>query len=718
MRNTFLLGLLMFFALPPALRATHIVGGDMTYRCLGDNNYEITLVIFRDCFYGNPAAWFDNPASIGIFNASNTLLRQILVPPMGNDTLQPVLSSVCFVAPPSVCVHTTTYRALVELPPIPGGYTLAYQRCCRNQTIVNIVNPLATGATYSVTISETALQQCNNSPRFTQWPPIYICAGVPILFDHSATDADGDSIVYRLYEPLRGANQTVPMPQPPNPPPYLPVTWVSPPYGVSNMLNGTPGDPPLAIDPHTGLLTGLPNTVGQFVVGICVEEYRNGQLIGTLRRDFQYNVGLCGQTTSAFFAPDFQCGNLSVGFENRSNNADSFLWYFNDPGNPGATSTASDPVFTFSDTGRYTIMLIAEPGTVCQDTAYREIHLLPNSLFPGFDLSFGPCSDSVSVFAADVSFDTLSTITGRSWRLQPGGQSSQVADPVFTIGRSGVYTLELEVTAENGCRQTYSETFELDLIEVAPPLPASMCVGDTVLLSVRNLNQQILTYTWLPAQEILSGAGTSTVLVSPASSAEITATVQNQAGCSKTLRFPVAVSNIRPPLTAGASPDTIAPGERSQLEATFDPAYAYTWTPANTLDNPGTHNPAAMPTETTTYTVQIRDAQGCSNVTSVTVTVRAPVCDWPNIYVPNGFSPNGDGRNDVLYVRGNGIDELYFVVYDRWGEKVFETVNPGIGWDGRHRGKLLPPDVFGYYLRVRCFNGEEFFRKGNITLLR
>lgn len=715
-----LLFIIFFAALAatPALKATHIVGGDMTYRCLGDNQYEITLVIFRDCFYGSPGAWFDNPASIGVFNASNQLVQEILVPPMGNDTLQPVLSSECFVAPPSVCVHTTTYRTFATLPPAPGGYTLAYQRCCRNQTIVNITNPLATGATYSVTISEAALQQCNNSPVFTQWPPIYICAGVPIFFDHSARDVDGDSIVYRLCEPQQGATPSDPMPQPPNAPPYATVNWINPPYNVDNMLNGTPGDPPLAIDPVTGLLTGFPNTVGQFVVGVCVEEYRNGELIGTLRRDFQYNVGVCGQTVSAFLAPEIQCGSLEVEFENLSANASNFLWFFNDPANPGASSADVNPVFSYSDTGRYTVMLIAEPGTVCADTAYADIHLLPNSLIPGFDLDFGPCADTVRLYVTDMSSDTLSSIVGWSWALLPSGQNSSVRDPEFLLDAGGVYTLQLTLTAENGCRQTYSESFPVNLIDALPPGPVSVCSGDTATLSMVNPAGGVLTYAWSPAQEILSGAGTASVRVSPAQSVVMQVMVENAAGCRKTFSIPVTVSPAIGPLTATAVPDTLAPGVSAQLEVDFNPNYSYQWTPPATLDNAGIHNPVASPSQTTTYTVQVRDAQGCSAVTAVTVVVRSPECREPFIYVPNGFSPNGDGRNDVLYVRGTGIDEMYFVVYDRWGEKVFETSSQDIGWDGRFRGKPLNTDVFGYYLTVRCFNGEEYFKKGNVTLLR
>ncbi|MBK7337211.1 MAG: gliding motility-associated C-terminal domain-containing protein [Saprospirales bacterium] len=88
------------------------------------------------------------------------------------------------------------------------------------------------------------------------------------------------------------------------------------------------------------------------------------------------------------------------------------------------------------------------------------------------------------------------------------------------------------------------------------------------------------------------------------------------------------------------------------------------------------------------------------------------------MFIPSGFSPNGDGKNDFFRVRGNAVDEVYLAVYDRWGEKVFESFEASPGWDGTHKGKVLPPDVYGYYLRVLCFGGEEFIRKGNISLLR
>lgn len=87
-------------------------------------------------------------------------------------------------------------------------------------------------------------------------------------------------------------------------------------------------------------------------------------------------------------------------------------------------------------------------------------------------------------------------------------------------------------------------------------------------------------------------------------------------------------------------------------------------------------------------------------------------------FVPNAFTPDGDGLNEVLFVRGAAIDEVFFAIYNRWGEKVFESTSKTQGWDGTFKGKMLTPDVYGYYVEVRCFNGETYFKKGNVTLIR
>lgn len=264
----------LFLCLLPTLiaHATHIVGGQLDYECLGNNRFVVKLTVVRDCWYGVPP--FDDPASIGVFGSDNQLIQELRPRPIGDDTLDLQLTDPCLVVPPDVCYHRTSYTDTISLPFRAGGYQLVYQRCCRNNTIDNIVRPLGTGATFYNFISEAALLGCNNSAIFTAWPPPLICGNKPLIFDHSASDTDGDSLVYSLCVPLDGADSLTPRPQPPFNPPYQPVVW-QPPYNTANMLGGTP----LTINPQTGLLTAFPTVIGQFVIGICVEEYRNGVLI-------------------------------------------------------------------------------------------------------------------------------------------------------------------------------------------------------------------------------------------------------------------------------------------------------------------------------------------------------------------------------------------------------------------------------------------------------
>jgi len=686
----------------------------MNYTCLGDNRYEITLTIFRDCFFGDPNAWFDNPASIGVFNANNELLGQILVPLMNNDTLNPVLSGDCFVVPPSVCVHTTTYRAVVSLPLIPGGYQLAYQRCCRNQTILNIVEPLASGATYGVTISERALRECNSSAKFKEWPPIYICANEPILFDQSAVDVDGDSLVYRLCTPLLGASQADPRPQPPTNPPYDTVVWVDPPYNLDNVLNGIPGGEPLRIDPQTGILTGTPTTPGQFVVGICVEEYRDGELISTTRRDFQYNVGLCGRPTADFFAPEVQCGSLDVAFQNQSLETDNYFWQFGEESD--AMSTAADPTHTFPDTGSYNVRLIIEPNTICADTFERTVELLPATLQPDFTIDFTACSDSLTVQITDLSSDTASEIINWQWGLEPVNFTSNEQNPTFHLTSSGSYDLQLRVESANGCEEELTKPFEANLIEENLPDSAVVCAGEQVALNP-NFNPTY-TYQWSPPTG-LDDFTSPNPLASPENNTVYTVQITDADGFCQIER--AIAAQIVPPidsLVAFAEPDTIFGRGEVQLIATSDSTFTYQWQPGNTLSANDIFNPIASPEETTTYQVIASNEGGCAAETSVTVNVVNLLCEAPFIFIPNAFTPNGDGVNDTFHVRGNNIDEVYLAVFNRWGQRVFESRDPEAAWDGTFKGEQLPPDVYGVYVLVTCFDGSTFQREGNLTLIR
>jgi gliding motility-associated-like protein len=166
--------------------------------------------------------------------------------------------------------------------------------------------------------------------------------------------------------------------------------------------------------------------------------------------------------------------------------------------------------------------------------------------------------------------------------------------------------------------------------------------------------------------------------------------------------------------TVNAGPDIIiTPGASAQLNATG--STSYTWSPATALSNTIIANPTASPTVTTTYVVT-GAPNSCGNTDSVTVFVEVNCNE--HIYVPTAFSPNGDAQNETECVMGNCITTLSFLIFDRWGEKVFETTDPKICWEGIFNGKQMDSGVFVYYLKATFTSGKEVSQKGNITLIR
>ena len=704
-----------FFTLAP-LSATHIVGGELTYKCLGNDSFEITLTVYRDCYTGVP--WFDNPASVGIFDPNWNLMQELVLTwdPTSNDTLPIVLSNPCLTVPPDVCAHGTRYITRVSLPFQTGGYHIVYQRCCRNQLIRNIKKPLATGITIIASITEDVLSKCNNSPVFNQWPPVAICNHEPIDFDHSATDPDGDSLVYRLCTPLQGADSLFPIPQPPNAGPYDEVVW-KPPYDLNNVLGGDP----LTIDPHTGFMTGVPNTIGNFVVGVCVDEYRDDTLISTTRRDFQYNVSDCGQPFAAFFVPEFVCDTLTVSFHNQGIQFNSYEWYFDVNGNPSITSNQYAPVYTYQDTGTYTVMLVAAPNQPCSDTAYHTIHLVESSFSVDAQVTYPDCVTGTTfmIDALDNSSDPVNGITAVNWVLTgPNGLTitADFSDPSFILTQTGQYTLTLTATSGLGCSKTKTIKINVPPRLISAALnDRAICIGDTLAL-YPNANP-VYTYTWSP-DTFISDTSAPNPLAFPDETMAYQVTITYGA-CVVTDSLQVQVAPDPGLITATATPTAILPGGSSQLEVvSASPPKTYTWNPPATLSNSHIFNPVATPSETTTYIVTLGFANGCVRYDTVTVEVRSVLCEEPYVFLPTAFSPNGDNQNDVLKLESGIADEVYWVIYNRWGEKLFEAHSIDDVWDGRYKGVAQPAEAYGYYLKVVCQDGTEMEKKGNVTLLR
>ena len=150
----------------------------------------------------------------------------------------------------------------------------------------------------------------------------------------------------------------------------------------------------------------------------------------------------------------------------------------------------------------------------------------------------------------------------------------------------------------------------------------------------------------------------------------------------------------------------------------FGQGLSYIWSPEDYLNTTTGNKVVSTPENTITYTYTVSDTFGCVGSSSIVITVEDVICEDPYVFVPNAFSPNKDGLNDILYVRGDLLEKVEFAVYNRWGEKLFETKDKDIGWDGTYKGELCNPGVYVYYLDATCLGGLQYIHKGNVTLIR
>ena len=233
-----------------------------------------------------------------------------------------------------------------------------------------------------------------------------------------------------------------------------------------------------------------------------------------------------------------------------------------------------------------------------------------------------------------------------------------------------------------------------------------ICPGSSVNLSVTGG----AFYTWQPATG-LSCTTCSNPSASPSGSTEYTVSVSNGV-CS--VKDSVAV-DVNPAVAGNLCCNaTITLGDDTTLHVNGAASgNKYSWSPTEGLSCDTCPNPVASPTVTTTYYVTITDSIGCTKQESVTIEVNVSC-----VYVPNAFSPDGDGQNDIEYVYGDCIKTMDFAIYDRWGNKVFETANRSVGWDGKHDGVVMNTGVFVYKLEATLENGALVHKKGNITLVR
>jgi gliding motility-associated-like protein len=283
-----------------------------------------------------------------------------------------------------------------------------------------------------------------------------------------------------------------------------------------------------------------------------------------------------------------------------------------------------------------------------------------------------------------------------------------------SVNAAGTYTLTV-TDPSNGC--SASSTVTVSNNSNVPNANAGStqsltCSVSTVILNASSTTAGA-TYSW-SGPGVVSGSNSAVATVNAAGTYTVTVTNPSN-GCTASAGVIVtAPSGIN--VNAG-SDITLIMGEAETLTATG--ASSYNWTPSEGLSCTSCPSPVATPSVTTTYCVAGTDGS-CSDNDCITITVNVPCGVNSELGVPNAFSPNNDGINDEFCLQGWGecMEIFNVMIFDRWGEKVFEANESDFCWNGTFRGKILDPAVFVYIINATYTTGESKIKKGNISIIR
>lgn len=594
--------------LSKTLLAEHITGGEMYYTYLGFSNgmhnYRVTLKLYRDCF--SAGAQLDPTAAIAVFNNSTGgIVSTHSVSMQGTPTtLQLSDPGPCITNAPTVCYQVGYYEFDVSLAGSPGGYTIAYQRCCRINGISNVVTSGSYGATYTAQIPGTsalATAPQNNSAKFIGRDTVIVCGGYPFTYSFAAVDPDGDQLRYSFCNAFAGGGQdnspsggpNTPTPNPPTSPPYSTLSY-SFPFNGSEPLGQN-----VSINSSTGLISGTSPDEGIYVVTVCVEEIRNGVVIATQRKDLQIKAGGCDIAKSLLDPVYTSCDGFTMDFRNKFTSPliNSYYWEFGDPAS-GAnnTSTLATPTHTFSAAGDYTIKLVTNRNQDCSDSTTAIVRVWPG-FFPAVNIT-GICINNPVLFN-DATTTNFGVVDSWSWNFGDEttlADTSHKQDTSWKFSTVGPKEVIFTVTNSKGCLKTIKDT--ITIID-KPPITLAfkdtlICVPDAVQLQASGSG----VFSWTPTTNMVNG-NTGTPTVNPTTTTAYFVQL-NEQGCINKDTVTVRVVTF---VTLNEMADTtICRTDPVQLIINSD-ALNYQWTPSASVNNATIQNPIATAGTTTLYTV-------------------------------------------------------------------------------------------------------------------
>ncbi len=402
------------------------------------------------------------------------------------------------------------------------------------------------------------------------------------------------------------------------------------------------------------------------------------------------------------------CVPVTVSFNGSLNVADTSAlnWQWN-MGNGNMYNISSPDDQIYSVAGTYPISLFVTNSSGCVDTVLSSVKAfaIPN-VSAGSDLLIcqGTGKNLLATGAATY-----------VWTPSTGLSCTNCANPLATPNVLTNYIVT--GTTIEGCTNKDTITLTVKYPFVMTNSPGdSLCVGGSARLSASGA----LTYTWSPSTG-LNNANISSPIASPTVSTTYMVIGTDDKNCfSDTAYIPIRVFNYP---TVEAGPDkTLNVGHPLILTPLISSDVTnVSWSPTGTIISSNYPAVTVMPNQSTTYDVMVTNSGGCTAKDNVTVHV---ICNGANVFIPNTFSPNGDGNNEIFYPRGTGLFSVKSArIFNRWGEVIYEkhdfTANDAsAGWDGTYKGQKLNTDVFVYMIEIVCDNNIKLVYKGNVTLIK
>jgi len=638
--------------------ATHTKGGWFYYEYLGPGitnpanlRYKIGLKYYIECF----STIIEPTFNFSIFNAAAPFsLAQNVTVSLGpinsiSNCNQPNCYP-CISAIPTICYQILSYETIVELAPSAAGYIVAKQRCCRINGLANLQAPSQDiGETYTITIpgvnAAVTNAHINSSPVFNFNDTAIVCADNSFSISFAATDADGDSLAYTFCNAYTGANSLDPNPITASTPPFLSVPYLFPFSGSQPLGNAA------NINPSSGIISGIAPAPGEYVVTICVKEYRNGIHFADSRKELHLKVTACTPVVATLDPTFLTCGDLSLTFQNNSDGPaiQNWFWTFGDPASgSNDTSLLQFPTHNFSVAGIYTVRLVVNKGLPCTDSAFQILSVYPG-FFPGFE-SMAPYCAGQTVQFNDTTNTNNGVVSNWYWNfgdLTTLADTSNSQNPTYTFTNAGTYLVKLISGNNLGCRDSIKHSVTINPAPILTLIsPDSIYCGlDSLQLTATGTGN----FTWSPASNII-GANTATPTVFPSVPTTYTVTLEDQ-GCrsSDTVRL-TPLFNLTNNISA--LPTTICEGDTLTLTGSSNKTNAlqWSWSPAATVATPANQNTLAYPAITTTYTLQTRWGNNC--LVSKNINIPVTPLAIPNAGPDTSFC-SGQNAIQLLAAGGN-----------------------------------------------------------------